>query len=588
MKDLSPTDIELQNLAEELVHGASFCPAVLTGGKKAENWSEQQLFALDIEHGPTINEAMQAAKDYEITPCFLYTSFSHSEEDHRFRMVFCNETPIRDGDQRDRLQAVLMTLFEGADPKCGNRNRLFLGGKGHTVLYPEYDARINADDIIGAYWTDECWEHMPAKIRPTQSKVKAAVEKKVPLLPAKSNVPLIEQLDIDGMRKVLEEKGVTDKTDINNHSDLSVTVLSPHLFESEGALYEYIMRLDLCEYLGVPRDMFCCILPDHDDHDPSAHVYETDSGVQVYRCFGCDQKRTIISITEELAHCKRYEAIEFIKAVYCIDYIPSEWVMRQQQIILDAVHYLEGEDFSETFPSINKALGRRKGDLIRILLYSMQYLNESMQIDGKPLFFSSTSQLMKVLGTAKRNKVVQSVTLFAILGMLEKVQLTQIPEKELDKATAISRQYGLRKLTTFFTIPEYGFLALSDRESVAKCLLDNHLTMKGLSRDYVLRTLGTAEADRVYPQYIAENARGTTIASDMRTAKLVGHIWDKLAGQGYVYESELNASPQWKRSIQEILDTYNLRRTKLNKELKKALGITTKGYPYVIIPNEDE
>lgn len=586
--DLSQVDTELQVLAEALVNGASFCPAVLVGGKGAANWREQQIFALDIEKGLKIDEAMDIVKNYGLSPCFLYTTFSHTEEAHRFRIIFCNDVPITDGDKRDRLQAVLMSLFYGADPVCKNRNRIFLGSNSHKVLFPDYDARINADDIIGAYWTDECWEHMPTRARKPKPHGKALVMKKTSSEPVGTNVSLIAGLDVEGLREVLEVKRGTDKTNVLNNFDLSGTSLSPRIFESEGALYEHIMRLDLCEYLGVPRGMFCCILPEHDDHDPSANVYTTDTGVQVYKCFGCDQQRTIISITEELAKCKRYEAIEFIKAVYRIDYVPSDWVLNQRQVILDAIKYLGSEDFCHTFPSISKVIGRRKGDLIQILLYCIQYIDEGMQVDGKPIFFASTSQLMKVLGTAKRRKVIQSVALFAILGMLEKVQLTQIPKEELDKATDISRKYGLRKLTTFFAVPEYGFLSLAEREPVAKRLLENHLTIKGLSRDYVLRTFGKDEADRVYPQFHTENSKGTSRASNMRTTMLVELIRDRLAEQGFVYEAELNAFPQWKRSIQEILDTYDLQRIKLSKKLKDNLGIASRGYPYIIIPNEDE
>ena len=81
-------------------------------------------------------------------------------------------------------------------------------------------------------------------------------------------------------------------------------------------ILEYINSLDLQEYLGVPDGTFCCILPTHEDNKPSAHIYITDDGTQIYKCFGCNQARTIISITEQLAHCRRSEAINFIKKVY--------------------------------------------------------------------------------------------------------------------------------------------------------------------------------------------------------------------------------------------------------------------------------
>ena len=40
-------------------------------------------------------------------------------------------------------------------------------------------------------------------------------------------------------------------------------------------------------------------------------------------------------------------------------------------------------------------------------------------------------------------------------------------------------------------------------------------------------------------------------------------------------------------SLQEILDTYSLRRVRLNKELKEKLSFESNGYPFVILRNEE-
>ena len=45
-KSITQTDISIENLADALTNGASFKPAVLVDGNKAENWSQQQLFGL--------------------------------------------------------------------------------------------------------------------------------------------------------------------------------------------------------------------------------------------------------------------------------------------------------------------------------------------------------------------------------------------------------------------------------------------------------------------------------------------------------------------------------------------------------------
>lgn len=52
---LKAMEISIEELAEALVHGASFRPGVLYG-RKADDWKQQQLFGLDFDHNATIEE----------------------------------------------------------------------------------------------------------------------------------------------------------------------------------------------------------------------------------------------------------------------------------------------------------------------------------------------------------------------------------------------------------------------------------------------------------------------------------------------------------------------------------------------------
>ena len=106
-KSLVETEIAIEDLADALCHGASFKPGVLFGGMKADNWTQQQLFGLEFDNGMCIEEAYNKVISLGIVPCFMYTTFSHKEEHHKFRMIFCNDTVITDGSIRDKLQATL-------------------------------------------------------------------------------------------------------------------------------------------------------------------------------------------------------------------------------------------------------------------------------------------------------------------------------------------------------------------------------------------------------------------------------------------------------------------------------------------------
>lgn len=605
-KNLTQADITIENLADALCHGASFKPGVLVGGNKAENWYQQQLFGLDFDDGIRIEDAYNKVISLGIVPCFMYTTFSHKEEHHKFRMIFCNDTVITDGNIRDRLQATLMGVIGGIDEVCFNRDRLFFGGKGQVVLHPDYEARINAESIIEKYWNDD-YEQYISNAKPkskkkntaaatTKSKDKSNTDKEY--LAFTDNTDAISTLNVALLQERLGIEGDLIGTDRRRYSLLVPTqslevdeskdiVDGVYQFQSEAEMYEYINSLDLQEYLGVPNGTFCCILPTHEDNKPSAHIYITDDGTQIYKCFGCNQARTIISITEQLAHCRRSEAINFIKKVYKIDYRPSEWVEQQRQLMIDSALYLDSEEFKETFPQINKLIRTRKTDIQKILMHMTKYVSDGLQLDGKPLFFSSIPNLMKICERNSKPKMSQSITLFALLNMLNKVELNCIPEDELNKAKHISAKYGFKKIVNFYQIEEYGFTTLENSEKIAGTLIENNISLKGLSREYILRTFGIETADRVFPQYKYENRQGTSAKSDYLTGEIASVVLNTIKEQGYIFERDVNINgaigTQWKKSIQEILDSYGLKKVKLNKELKEKYGVEGNGYPCIII-----
>lgn len=605
-KSLTQADITIENLADALCHGASFKPGVLVGGNKAENWYQQQLFGLDFDDGIRIEDAYNKVISLGITPCFMYTTFSHKEEHHKFRMIFCNDTVITDGNIRDRLQATLMGIIGGIDERCFNRDRMFFGGKGQVVLHPDYESRINAESIIEKYWNDDFEQYISNAKPKSKKKNKPAAtskfkDKHKEYLAFTDNTDAISTLNVALLQERLGIEGDKSDTDRRRYS-LLVSPKSPdgditdrfidgvYQFQSEAEMYEYINSIDLQEYLGVPNGTFCCILPKHEDNKPSAHIYITDDGTQIYKCFGCNQARTIISITEQLAHCRRSEAINFIKKVYKINYKPSEWVEQQRQLMIDSALYLDSQEFKETFPQINKLIRTRKSDIQKILMHMTKYVSDGLQLEGKPLFFASLPNLMKVCERKNKNTMSQSITLFALLNMLNKVELNCIPEDELKKAKHISAKYGFKKIVNFYQIEEYGFTTLEDSEKIAGTLLDNNVTLKGLSREYILRTFGVELADKVYPQYKYENRQGTSAKSDYLTGELAAVVLETIKNQGYIFERDVNLDGaigrQWKKSIQEILDSYGLQRVKLNKELKDKYGIESNGYPCVIIEAE--
>lgn len=575
-KRIKQTEIEISELASGLCNGMTCKPALLNGTKSVD-WIEQQVFMLDFDEGTTIEEELNNCDRLGIKPVFAYTSFSHSEEEHRFRIVFVADEVIRDVDKRNKLQTTLINTFDKSDKVTFDCTRIFYGGKGKEPIAPNYDARINADEIINKYYKEEYEIKKSSKSNVNkgnkQSTNQVSINSRVDS--DNENINAIRGLDADKLRELIGEQleSNTNKKDIKN---LILSVLdSSYECKSEQQVYDTINSIDIHSILGInDGEMINCILPNHNDNTPSAHIYTTDSGTQVYKCFGCGKALTIIGLVEVLARCKRHVAIKFIKEVYNIKLIQSDWVKEQKELMIQSANYLDTEEFKIQFPNVSKLIRTRKLHIQQMLVHFTQYINDDMQYDDKPLFYASYNTLMKVCDIKDRTRLSQSLTLFTLLNMLSKVELNCIPEEELNKAKHISAKYGFKKLTNFYQFEEYGYMTLEDSEEIAKILIDNNISLRGLSREYILRTFGIEVANKVYPQYKFENKRGTSDKSDRQTLEIGKFILDEIKKKGYMLEKDVKINSrvetQWKRSIQEILDAYGLakvRASKVNKEL---------------------
>lgn len=594
-KSLTQINITIENLADALVHGASFKPGVLAGGNKAENWIEQQLFGLDFDDGIRIEEAYNKVISLGITPCFMYTTFSHKEEHHKFRMIFCNYTVITDGNIRDKLQATLMGTIGGIDEVCFNRDRLFFGGKGHTVLYPDYDTRINAESIIEKYWNDD-FEQYISNAKPKSKKKKdstAAGIKNKGTDTAKErstyenlNVKAIKEHDIEYLRKVLAH--------------------DPIEFENKNEFWDYIYsELDIAELIDIddPRS-FCCVL--HDDHNPSANIFTTQNGVQKYRCCSENLTLNIKQLIELLGDFKsEYKAIQFIMNIYNLSIKESQWSIEQRENIDLMISNITLNKFKELCPQADKNIKYAKDTFLMMLsiarnnIYSEKFSNN----DGEIVFYVTNKKLSEYLGKGNSQKKIDKVSKYVKMlvyhDLIRILDNDQIP-KELLK-NALKYTNGNKNRANFYAIPSWVIQQLSTIENNGVRWKEKGYRIAGVSFDMFYRSEGFDVAASIYPQYKKKKDeygeivdRTTTKASDERTLKISEVILQCIQRKGYCTEKEVVyilgnkyryevTETQIKRSLNEIMDSYGLKKVKANKVLKEQYHIKSNGYPNIII-----
>jgi len=90
------------------------------GHQKSNIVNKSKFFMIDYDNGYTIEEFMDVYKDYFY---ILYTSFSHTEEHHKFRVIMYGnyESPLNDEEQH----YILNECFRNADKTTLQPNRIF-------------------------------------------------------------------------------------------------------------------------------------------------------------------------------------------------------------------------------------------------------------------------------------------------------------------------------------------------------------------------------------------------------------------------------------------------------------------------------
>lgn len=620
----SQVEISIEELADKLSNGCTFKPSVLNG-KKEEDWIQQQLFALDFDHATTIQETLNKCIELNILPCFMYTSFNHLVDkndgygkEERFRLVFCANKIITDYSIAKQLQLTLMNVFNNCDEKCKNLSRLYFGGK--QLIYEGYDNRIDYNEIIARY--PITIEEKPPKIDTQMSSKPSDTnggEKKPQDNNRIYNTHLLSCGEKPLTTQTIENKGIEEDRYYNikairdrNVEYLKNKINNPYIvFQNNQEFYDYIFKeIDLGELLEYqyPKSIKCLF---HEDNNPSASIFKNEEGCWLYHCFGCGITYNLLNIIEVLGNFKsRPRAYKFIKHIFNLEISETEWQKEQKEILRENHKMLLNGELEKNCPSAYKNIKRNIKYLDQLFLIAEDnvYSEKFTDDDDNVLFYASTKFICDKLGLSHNSaiEVSKKNVLFAYHQLLNKVDDSEVNKDMLKRSQAIGVNSGNRhyKHINYFSIPSYTTNLFKDIEAQGIKWNVNNYTMKGLSREIFYRTEGAEIANKLYPQYsqVVEEQqivdRTTTNISNMRTDLIVTIIFDILKTKLYVTDKEIidelsasgevkttksEAEKQLKKSMQEVLDTYNLKRLRCNKLIKEQYRVVENGYPFIII-----
>lgn len=106
--------------------GYSIAPALTAENRCVKTFASIQLLLVDIDSGMRIEE-LQQHEFYRKYGSGYYCTPSHTENEHRFRIIYRLEHPVYEIDIVKSLYIGLMLLHGAADPACKDPARLFFG-----------------------------------------------------------------------------------------------------------------------------------------------------------------------------------------------------------------------------------------------------------------------------------------------------------------------------------------------------------------------------------------------------------------------------------------------------------------------------
>lgn len=335
---------------------------------------------------------------------------------------------------------------------------------------------------------------------------------------------------------------------------------------------------------------FVCVF--HKDSNPSANIFANKDGHYYYKCFGCGKLADIITICQETMKKTFAEAIIFLCEFFGIRFEYQNWITEQLYKYYQNAQVIDGFEeykYHEMYPHLYKLLKPRLKYLAELNHYGLAKISsDRFSYKGENLFFFSYKYFSKKYRhnqTTCRN----AINLFATLGLIEKVDIKELPAPIAKKAIEEARKQKspgdpLNKRTINF----YIFPNLRDRlreaDEVAKALLENNFTIRNcMNKNYLLINFGKEKADNVYNDDRDISKRSLSIAVSLETTlkKLINEqgyatkqqIISKTKTAGRLKATRADKERELERFLSQFLKNNNLEYTTANKELKEMFNL---------------
>ncbi|WP_312471240.1 hypothetical protein [Neobacillus sp.] len=560
----SPGEIDAVKLAEEVTKGKTFIPATFKSigdsiKRSKVNWESQQVIALDFDEGLTLDEAKND-EFFKQNAAFLYTTFSHKDCHHKFRVVFVLDKPLTRYKDFENIMDSLLEQYPQADKACRDGSRLFFGGREATPFNSNNRLKVYSFAGLKTSPLQDIQSNLYMSVTRVHTNPKASRS-----VIFTNYVELIRNKDIEKLQELLYIEPVT---------------------LSNNEVIDYLKKQDLRAFLGIRAEgNFIDIF--HDEDNPSASIYQShrNNGHWLYKCHSTSNSftGTILHVVQRLLECSVVEAKKLLMQLYKIEIYESEAVKEFKESVDMYKELLRSEELEEIHPNFYEVFNRygHLQDLYILLDLTKEYITNDS--DPRIVFYHSIRTLAKQFGRSPSSTGTRMnfLTLFRVTRKLDDLE---IPESLLLTQKQHKRVNHFQYKSSTYELPMYTYDFFCQIDEMCKIWLETGCTGRTISYEGIMRTFGRQEADRVFPQdlgkEIAELNEEVVSSIQFNTLKLV-------QSKGWTTEKEILdmvklyfkgqqefKTKQFKRCIAEMVDAYGLEIIPSNKKLKEEMGIT--------------
>lgn len=549
--------VSLSTLAElslsHTIHPAEYTPSHPTLTQK--DVVGTTLLFLDVDNSKAYlpyEAALTILESNFLPPALLYSTHSHTEQHHRYRIIF--QLPQSLGPSEYKELCIYISNFLGADsvdPSCFTINHAYYPGK--DILY--------LNDVV---------------------------------------------LDPSNYTHVIPKE--------SHKAFMGGTRLSLYETKEQEGAWSQSHRLPFHDIIGVPLDTpFPCHL--HEEEEGSARIVLLEDGRYMYKCYGnCVFHKPQLTPQEQgldiLGYLQHLYKLDFPGALRKLEDmtgfdIETEFERKKKKDIERSIKYMLSKAFREEQPVVSNFLFKYKSSKWRIYKAMLDYatyymLNQPIyKRRPNPTFYMSTNMLvtfleMNGIRTNLQAKAVnKKLNELVYYGFIHKHKDSEIPKSMLLKLKGersyMSKRFGrteeLYNRKDVYSINPVGIEQFKIIEQNILNAKDNGLRSESISQDGLLAWQGV---DYMKDTFVQSRKRHEQSISDPKRAfksEAKDIIDERLQVNGYAHLGEVKALLEQrgynKRRIQSwlatmlpsILKDLKLKDQRVNKDLREQLNI---------------